>query len=148
MQPNISDFNERDRTKLAEDLARGRELCLTLAGHQRGPANSAVLDKVFQAWAGQPVDRRASSEDLAHGLGSLFGELLKNDFGFRWQLIEDQYGTEPALVDDNTGSVVFPVNAVWKRIDPEVDRKAFFQPMYDSIASHLEKMQTGNGRDR
>ncbi len=146
MQPNISDFNENDRTRLAEGLARGRELCLILEGHHRGPVNSVVLDKVFQAWAAQPAGSRASNEDLANGLGSLFGELLKNDFGFRWQLIEDQYGSEAALVDDNTGSVVFPVNAVWKRIDPEVDCKAFFQPLYDSIASHLEKMKSSDGK--
>ncbi|MDD3148700.1 MAG: DUF3806 domain-containing protein [Candidatus Riflebacteria bacterium] len=146
MQPNISDFRENDRTRLAEGLACGRELCLRLQGQHRGPVNPVILDKVFKAWAGQPAGSRAANSELANGLGSLFGEILKNDFGFRWQLIEDEYGAEPALIDDNTGSVVFPVNAVWKRIEPDVDSQAFFQPMYEAIAAHLEKVNTGNGK--
>ncbi len=144
MQPIICGFSKVQQAKLAEDIAHGRELFLALLGHHQGPPTAAQLDRVFQAWAAQPVGQRMADDNLANGLGSLFGELLKSDFGFVWQIIEDKFGAEPALVDEGTGSVVFPINAVWKRIEPEVDPKAFFQPMYDSIAQHLGKMQTGH----
>jgi len=139
MQPKITDFSETDRARLAEGLTRGRALCRQFDEQTCGPVTPASLDRVFLAWLAQPARQRASDDDLANGLGYLFGELLKTDFGFIWQLIEDQYGIEPALIDEGTGSVVFPLNAVWKRISPVVDGKAFFQPMYDAIAGHLKK---------
>ncbi len=147
MQPRISDFNATEQANLAGGLASGRELCLALSGHHQGPPSAELLDQVFKKWAAQPANKRMSAAEVASGLGSLFGELIRVDFGFIWQMIEDQYGTEPALIDENTGSVIFPVNAVWKRIEPELDTTPFFRPMYDSIARHLEKARTGQGRN-
>lgn len=147
MQPKIMDFSENDRARLAEGLTCGRALCRQLDKQSCGPVTAASLDQVFLAWSAQPVGRRASDDDLANGLGYLFGELLKNDFGFVWQLIEDQYGCEPAVIDEGTGSVVFPINAVWKRISPEVDGKAFFKPMYDAIAGHLKRERPASAAD-
>jgi hypothetical protein len=145
MQPKICSFSETDKTILAGNLAVGREICLALTGKQQGQPDATMLDKAFQAWVVQPETARVSHKDLANGLGSLFGEIIKKDFGFVWQMITDQYGPEPALIDENTGSVVFPVNAVWKRIEPEIDSKAFFKAMYDSIAGHLNRIKTGEG---
>lgn len=145
MQPKISGFNETEQANLAKGLAAGRELCLALSGHHKGPPSADLLDQVFKKWAAQPTNSRMPAADVASGLGSLFGELLRVDFGFIWQMIEDQYGTEPALIDENTGSVIFPVNAVWKRIEPELDTAPFFRPMYESIARHLEKVRAGQG---
>jgi len=139
MQPKINDFSERERTRLAEGLARGRELCAKFETQQRGPVTAAVLDRVFQAWASNHAGHSIAADEVACGLGYLFGELLKTDFGFVWQMIEDRHGIEPAMVDEITGSIVFPVNTVWKRIEPKVDSQAFFQPMYDAIAGHLKK---------
>ena len=143
MQPKISSFSETDRTKLARNIAVGRDLCLVLTARKTGKPDAGLLDEAFQTWAALPAAGRASHEDLANGLGALFGEIIKNDFGFNWQTITDQYGSEPALIYENTGSVVFPINAVWKRLEPEIDSRAFFGPMYDSIAGHLNKIKTG-----
>ena len=145
MQPKISGFNETEQANLAKGLAAGRELCLSLSGHHKGPPSADLLDQVFKKWAAHPTNSRMPAADVASGLGSLFGELLRVDFGLISQMIEDQHGTEPALIDENTGSVIFPVNAVWKRIEPELDTAPFFRPMYESIARHLEKVRTGQG---
>ena len=139
MQPKINDFGERERARLAEGLVCGREICAKFEAQQPGPVTAAVLDRVFQAWSRNQTGQGVAADAVANGLGYLFGELLKTDFGFVWQMIEDRHGLEPALVDEITGSVVFPVNAVWKRIEPKVDAQAFFQPMYEAIAGHLKK---------
>lgn len=145
MNPQISDFSEKEKTWLAISIARGREMCLALTGHRHGPVTAENLDRIFQAWAALPEKNRASHEDVANGLGCLFGELLKADFGFVWQMIDDHYGREAAVIDEKTGSVVFPVNTVWKRIEPTLDSKDFFRPMWESVKKHLEKATTGHG---
>lgn len=139
MNTNISDLSEKDKTWLAISLAKGRELCFSLTGSQQNSVSAEELDKIFMAWASLPEKKRTCNEDAANGLGSLFGELLKTDLGFRWQIVGDRYGTEPALIDEKTGSVVFPINAVWKRIEPTLDTSAFFQPMWEAVKSHVEK---------
>lgn len=43
------------------------------------------------------------------------------------------------ISDENTGSVVFPINAVWKRIEPTLETGKFFQPMWEAVKNHVEK---------
>lgn len=136
--PKILGLGAKELTKIAANTAKGREI---YASYIKGPASFENLDKVFKAWAEDKSVVKAENEEIANGLGSLFGELLKTEFGFGWQMIEDQYGCEPALVDEKTGSVVFPINSVWKRIEPKVDTEAFFKPMHDAIKKHLESLK-------
>ena len=105
-----------------------------------GPVTYEGLDKVFKLWVEDKSVTKVENEEMANAFGCLFGEMLKKDFGFEWQLIEDHLGTEKALIDDKTGSVVYPINTVWKRIEPELSTEPFFKPMHDAIKQHLESL--------
>lgn len=138
MQPQIHQFSNSDRQWLSKSLSRGHEICEHYLSGKT--LDAAALDRVFVLWAGQADSpKKFSTDDIAEGLGSLFGELLQRKFAFAWCRIEDRYGNEPALLDEATGSIVMPINAVLKRIEPELLLQPFFAPMWQAIAAHLEK---------
>ncbi len=141
MTPRILGLSPKELTKIAANTTKGREIYASYSGMVKGPVNFENLDKVFKAWAEDKSATKAGNEEMANCFGSLFGELLKAEFGFGWQIIEDQFGSEPALVDEVTGSVVYPINSVWKRIEPKLDTTAFFKPMRDAIKQHLDSLK-------
>lgn len=141
MTPRILGLGKKDLTQIAASTAKGREIYASYSGLVKGPASFENLDMIFKAWAEDKSVTKADNDEMANGFGCLFGELLKAEFGFGWQIIEDQFGSEPALVDEVTGSVVYPINSVWKRIEPKIDTTAFFKPMRDAIKQHLDSLK-------
>lgn len=141
MSPRIIGLGSKELTQIASFTAEGRKIYASYSKSVEGPVNFENLDRAFKAWAEDKSAKKADNEDVANGFGCLFGELLKTEFGFGWQQIEDQYGIEKALVDEKTGSVVFPVNSVWKRIEPKLDTTPFFKPMRDAIKQHLDSLK-------
>lgn len=138
MQTQIHQFNNADRQWLAQGLSIGREICTRYLTEKA--IDAEALDRVFALWAASSAGTKEfSANDVAHGLGCLFGELLQKQFRFSWCRIEDRFGNEQALLDEATGSIVMPVNAVYKRIEPELQQQPFFAPMWQMITAHLEK---------
>lgn len=138
MQPQIHQFNNSDRQWLSKSLSQGHEICEHYLPQKTIDAD--LLDQVFALWGKQTEDKKKfSADDIANGLGSVFGELLQRKFAFSWCCIEDKYGNEPALLDEATGSIVMPINAVFKRIEPELLLQPFFTPMWQTIEAHLGK---------
>ncbi len=161
MQPKFLGLNRKDLSFIALNANKGREIYAAFLKNDSGPVTYEGLDKVFKIWADKKADKKETegamgvlfgiwtdgdsndkdeNEVMANAFGCLFGEMLKKEFGFEWQLIEDQYGTEKALIDDKTGSVVYPINSVWKRIEPKLDTEPFFKPMHDAIKQHMESI--------
>jgi len=50
-------------------------------------------------------------------LGITFGDALEQRLGLEWQMVEDEYGRDPALVQVGTSIVVFPQTSISKRIE-------------------------------
>ena len=158
MSPKILGLSRKDLSLIALNANKGREIYAAFMKKDSGPVTYEGMDKVFKLWAEAKTDQKVTSqtmgplfgilndgesdenEVMANAFGCLFGEMLKTEFTFEWQLIEDQLGTEKALIDEKTGSVVYPINSVWKRIEPKVDTEPFFKPMHDAIKKHLESV--------
>lgn len=161
MSPKILGLSRKDLSLIALNANKGREIYAAFMKKDSGPVTYEGMDKVFKLWAEAKEDQNVTpqamgplfgiwndgesdekdeNEVMANAFGCLFGEMLKTEFTFEWQLIEDQLGTEKALIDEKTGSVVYPINSVWKRIEPKVDTEPFFKPMHDAIKKHLESV--------
>ena len=138
MTPKFLGLNRKDLSLIALNANKGREIYAAFNKKDSGPVTYEGMDKVFKLWAEDKSDTKVENEEMANAFGCLFGEMLKTEFGFEWHLIEDQYGTEKALIDEKTGSIVYPINSVWKRIEPKLDTEPFFKPMHDAIKQHLE----------
>lgn len=141
MTHQIKNFTDNEKAGLALDLQKGQEIVKAFC-QKVEKLDADKLDEAFHGWLSN--QEKFSAEQVASGLGSLFGELLKKDFSFDWRMIEDQFGCEPALVDELSGSIVFPVNSVWKRIEPQLQNEAFFGPMYLTIKVHIDNQKGKN----
>jgi Domain of unknown function (DUF3806) len=50
-------------------------------------------------------------------LGITFGDALAQKMGLSWVTVEDEHGRDPALRDEGTSLVVFPMTTIAKRIE-------------------------------
>jgi hypothetical protein len=140
MKHQILDFGRQDSQKLAQNIQLGQKIAQHYA-KTSDKLQAHHLDTIFANWAAQPAEKSFSPQQVAEGLGSMFGEILKSNFSFMWKIIEDDHGREAALVDDLTGSIVFPVNSVYKRVEPEIINTPFFKEMYAAIEQHLKSQK-------
>jgi hypothetical protein len=68
-------------------------------------------------------------------LGITFGDALAQKMGLVWVAVEDAYGRDPALRDEKTSIVTFPLTTISKRIErgETVDVRRLFDAACQSI---------------
>ncbi|HTO63278.1 MAG TPA: DUF3806 domain-containing protein [Bradyrhizobium sp.] len=68
-------------------------------------------------------------------LGVTFGDALVQKLGLPWVTVEDEYGSGPALHDEGTTIVVFPLTTISKRVErgDAVDVRELFDQACGSI---------------
>jgi hypothetical protein len=137
METKIIDLTADERDQIKENISAGIKICKTFMVSNSEMITAQDLDICFQKWAEQTS--KFTHEEIANGLGSLFGEILATEFGLSWKMVEDDIGKEIALLDEESGSIIFPINTVWKRIEPSINAEVFFAPMWNAIKSHLSK---------
>lgn len=138
MSHQITTFTDKQNQQLAADVQLGQDILKAFAAGM-GKVTAESLDQVFISWT--KAQEGYSREQIANGLGALLGELIKKDFEFNWKMVEDDLGLEMALVDDHSGSIVFPINSVYKRVEPEIIVEPFFAPMYKAIKEHVSRQK-------
>lgn len=69
-------------------------------------------------------------------LGVTFGDALAQELNLRWVAVEDEYGRDPALHDQGTTIVVFPVTSISKRVErgDVVDVRTLFREACEGVA--------------
>jgi hypothetical protein len=91
------------------------------------------LDVAFRSWKSDRSSRRAPDRVIAEGLGTVFGNFVVKHKQADWAVVTDSFGTELA-VRSPTGKELYPISAVWKRIDPKDGDINFFEPIWTLIA--------------
>jgi hypothetical protein len=137
METKIIDLTTDEQDQIKANISAGIKICKTIMVSDSEIIKAQDLDICFQKWAEQPS--KFTNEEIANGLGALFGEILATDFKLNWKMVEDEIGKETALLDEESGSIIFPINTVWKRIEPSINPEVFFGPMWNAIKSHLSK---------
>ena len=136
---NITDFSNDDLAFVILQANEGKKIIKGWYNVSELAAAN-LLDKAFSDLLKSEKRNNYTNEDIANMFGYLFGELLRDNFSFSWKHIEDEYGKEPALVETQSGSVIFPVNAVWKRLEPEIILDPFFGIIYESFKKHINSL--------
>ena len=60
-------------------------------------------------------------QEMIDGLGFLFGDLVIGAHGGKWVMVEDQWGTTPAIQKQDDGQVWYALDAVSKRLRDDCD---------------------------
>ena len=68
-------------------------------------------------------------------LGITFGDALSEKMELRWVAVDDEYGRDPALCDDVTALMIFPMTTISKRVERGeiVDIRGLFDQACESI---------------
>lgn len=127
---SVKELELRDKQWISKTEKLGLEVLGFYAGTSDVTPNS--LDVAFRKWKSDKTRDRAPDNVVATGLGVLFGNYIVKRKDCRWVVVTDKFGTELALRAPN-GSEVYPINAVWKRIDPENEDVNFFEPIWTSV---------------
>ncbi len=123
----VKELGAPDKAWLEKSRVMGRELLSYYANES--VVNPQNLDKAFQKWKQDHTENRAPDEIVANGLGTLFGDYIVEHKICRWAIVTDKLGTELAIIS-STGSEVYPINTIWKRIDPSDSDISFFEPIW------------------
>lgn len=127
---SIAPPGPRDLAWLDKARGLGRELLAFYANTtEPTPAN---LDAAFRAWKADHSADRAPDHIVAGGLGVLFGDYVVAQRGSRWMLVSDSQRKDLAVVSP-AGLEIYPVAAVWKRIDPQNEDISFFGPIWQLL---------------
>ncbi len=137
MNPSILELTKKDKETLTGLISSGVKLVNNYISPNPEKIQPSTLDEVFLAFLKD--QRQFANEDVANGLGAIFGDMLEQELAMVWRTIEDEYGREYALIHEETGSVVFPINSVWKRLEPEMVSETIFEPMWNTVKEHLTK---------
>ncbi|MGJ4927252.1 DUF3806 domain-containing protein [Bradyrhizobium sp. HKCCYLS2038] len=103
----------------------------------------ALLDTILRKnW----VDRNETWK--LQSLGVTFGDALAQELGLRWVAVEDQYGRDPALHDEGTTIIVFPVTSISKRVERGelVDVRRLFREACEGVAHARAQSSSSNTR--
>ncbi len=136
MNPKIFELSKTEEKELQAHSDAGLDLARELL-NTSDDIDYAKLDKAFAALAANRDSFEFNNLEVANMLGSYFATLLQSDLALSWFNISDKYGEEKALVCDKTQSVIFPINTVLKRLEPEMNTEAFFKPMSETIKKHI-----------
>lgn len=79
----------------------------------------AILEDVFERWRADPYDK-VRNLDFAYAFGVLLGDILVARLDFSWRKRIDAQGETFALYSPSTAWETYPVDYVWKRVDPRV----------------------------
>lgn len=73
-------------------------------------------------------------------LGIVLGDAFVQDMGMQWVIVTDEYGTDPALRDPNSRSILlFPLTMISKRI--ERGEQVDVLDLYNGVANEIEQMR-------
>lgn len=96
------------------------------------------LDIVFSRWMTDEEPKELADE-VAAALGAAFGDYLVDEHGFRWVVVQDEYGREYAVSDAAARVTAFPRSSVSKRI--EDGETECFQNLRIGILDLQQRMQ-------
>ena len=73
-------------------------------------------------------------------LGIVLGDAFVQDMGMQWVIVTDEYGTDPALRDPNSRSIlIYPLTMISKRIERGEQVDVF--DLFNGIAAEIEQMR-------
>jgi ribose 5-phosphate isomerase RpiB len=92
-------------------------------------------DELKTQWLSEPADARSDPNPLINILGSGLGQHLVNNYGMRWVIATDQYGTEMAVHAEPANVLAFPANAIAKRWASDERGAAFIPALAEMIGA-------------
>jgi hypothetical protein len=137
------ELNDSERAWLDGLLESGRAMVQSY-GHDVADAELPALDQldaVLPVWAEEPVETRTHANDVVLAFGAVLGAHLCRELGLSWILVSDEHGTELAVHGDPGDVLIFPANAVAKRVSE--GQSTFFVAFADEAVAQVRRIRGG-----
>jgi hypothetical protein len=139
IQDVISELSPQDLRDLSDRLLSIQRLLQARYG-------DVVLSrrKADLPWLQRLIDDRAIAPNQVNELQSLgiaFGEVLAQELGLRWVVVQDRYGRDPALRLGDTSLLLFPRTILSRRI--AAGQAPDVASLLESIRAHLQQLASG-----
>ncbi|AND16199.1 DUF3806 domain-containing protein [Rathayibacter tritici] len=111
-EPRFSEPNEAEKTWMAGHLPLAADLGVEVADIAQ---IVSLYELILQSWRYFPAENPSDPTVSVNALGTVFGEHLVRRTMMRGVMATDEYGTELAVHDSATSTLIYPPNAVAKR---------------------------------
>jgi hypothetical protein len=101
---------------LNRELLLGEKICCHYL-HDVRAVTLESLDRTLESWFSDGSAFKPSPNQVALGIGSLFGELLCKEFGCRWVVVTDGNGCDLAALHVQSAWHFFPRHSVARRLN-------------------------------
>ncbi|AZZ54790.1 DUF3806 domain-containing protein [Rathayibacter iranicus] len=108
----FSEPNESEKTWMAGHLQLAANLNIDVDDIAHV---ASFYELLLRSWRDSPADRRSDPNVSINAIGTVFGEHLVRKTVLKWVVASDRFGTEHAVHDAATDTLVSPANAVSKR---------------------------------
>ena len=132
MEAKKRDIDQEDRNWIEQSIQTGVNICEKYLKQEISEITLEQLDQIFLLWKTDSSTTKPNDQEVASGLGCLFGEYVVSQNKGKWIVVTDSYGTDLSI-ETFRGIQIYPINAVWKRIDPENLDMSFFEPIYSTL---------------
>ncbi len=118
---HVSELTDSEAVWLQQNTELGLRICRHYFPDVAEIIDCAALDDVFVEWQSYPVAQKPTANQIASGLGVLFGLVFMRRFALEWRVVTDQFGTNLSLYRSQPGTrqtevIVSPMHMVAKRV--------------------------------
>jgi hypothetical protein len=140
---HVSDLTEREREKLRRTGELGERICRRYFANVPDAIDSATLQEALHAWQRDPSPQKPTANQVATGMGVLFGLALRRRFALQWRVVSDAFGTDLCLYcavpdKEHAEIIISPLQIVAKRMD---ETEPWVEETYRSLCDQLQDWQ-------
>ena len=112
----ILEPNESERQWLQAQVELAARLASRYVGSAETLPSLRSLDATLMAWSQERETQREDANTITNALGLAFGQHLVDRLNLAWVVVSDESGTEIAVHGQPGDILVFPTNALAKRV--------------------------------
>lgn len=137
MAQKITELEEADKQRLQEQTEVVQKLLtehFDNAGLNGSQDDLATLQAI--------IDEKLFQPDQTYELqclGIVLGNVLSQQPGLHWIMVEDEYGRDPAIQYEQTSLILFPLTMISKRIEDGVP--ANVQELFDISIAQIDQLK-------
>lgn len=132
----ILDLNNADTNRLVEQRAVVEKYLGDPDSREKYKKPAGKLG-ILRALLEAKVFKSSQTYEL-QCMGIVLGDVFVEDMGFRWIMVQDRHGRDPAIQYKQTSVILYPLTMISKRIERGETVDIF--ALYNGIAAQAEKL--------
>ena len=133
-KPELSPLSEAEIQWRDKQFKAAQIIARRYTGDCEDLPSLAMLDEVVEGWL-DDNESRIEVNVLINAIGIAFGQHLANSSALTWVIATDTRGSDLALYRENSEVLIYPANAVAKRIVAEERR--FVESLHSAMTSDI-----------